>query len=107
MGKSCCAVSCTNRYRKGSGVHFYRFPDDKERRAKWIAAVARKNWEPTEDSWICSAHFVSGAKDNNPLSPDYVPSVFSYIKSPVRRKLEDDLKEYHKRRKEELKLEIN
>ena len=96
MGKSCCAVGCTNRYRKGSGVHFYRFPDDKERRAKWIAAVARKNWEPTEHSWICSAHFVSGAKDNNPLSPDYVPSVFSYIKSPVKRKLEEGMKRFER-----------
>ena len=83
MGKSCCAVGYTNRYRKGSGVHFYRFPEDKSRRAKWIAAMAHKNWEPIEHSWICSAHFVSGAKDNNPLSPDYVPSVFSHVKSSV------------------------
>ena len=46
-----------------------------------IAAVARKNWEHTRHSWICSACFVSGSKDDDPLSPDYVPlTVFSYQK---------------------------
>ena len=39
MGKSCCAVGCVNRYRKGCGLSFYRFPTDRERRARWIAAV--------------------------------------------------------------------
>ena len=67
MGKSCCAVGCVNRYAKGSGIHFYRFPEKDERRARWIAVVGRKNWKPNEHSWICSAHFVSGAKSNDPL----------------------------------------
>ena len=26
MGKSCCAIGCTNRYSKGCGLSFYRFP---------------------------------------------------------------------------------
>ena len=43
---------------KNSVVNFYRFPEDKDRRVKWIAAVARKNWEPIQYSWICSDHFV-------------------------------------------------
>lgn len=86
MGKSCCAVGCVKRFSKGSGIHFYRFPENTERRARWVAAVGRKNWEPTEYSWLCSTHFVSGAKSNNPTSPDYVPSVFPRIKSPVKSK---------------------
>ncbi len=85
-----------NRYTKGSGVQFYRFPEDKDRRLKWIAAVARKNWTPTEYSWICSDHFISGAKSSDPLSPDYVPSVFAHIRSPVKRKLGEDLKRYER-----------
>ena len=94
MGKSCCAVGCANRYAKGSGIHFYRFPENPERRAQWIAAVDRKNWEPNHYTWICSAHFVSGVKSNDPLSPDYVPSVFGHTKSPVKRKLLKDVERY-------------
>ena len=97
MGKSCCAVGCANRYAKGSGVHFYRFPEKAERRARWIAAVGRKNWTPNAHSWICSDHFVSGAKSNDPLSPDYVPSVFSHTKSPMKRKLASDMERYERK----------
>jgi len=39
MVKSCCAVGCTNRYTKGGGLQFHRFPTDSVRRARWIAAV--------------------------------------------------------------------
>ena len=62
MGKSCCAIGCTNCYSKGCGLSFYRFPEEPAKRAQWIAAVSRKNWQPTEHAWICSAHFVGGAK---------------------------------------------
>ena len=30
MGKACCTVGCSNRFIKGSSVHFYRFPQDEE-----------------------------------------------------------------------------
>ena len=36
MGKACCAVGYSNRFIKGSGVHF---PQDEERKFQWIAAV--------------------------------------------------------------------
>ena len=75
MVKSCVAVGFANCSEKGSKLSFYRFPADSERRLKWIAAVQRKNWEPTKCSWICSAHFVSGRKSEDPLSPDYVLSL--------------------------------
>ena len=83
MVKSCCAVSCSNRSSKGSTLAFCRFPTDPERRAQWIAAVGRKNWKPTEYTWLCGAHFIGGKKSNDPLSPDYVPSVFkqSFLKN--------------------------
>jgi len=45
MGKSCCAVGCTNRLKKGSGIQFYRFPEDKVRRGQLVAAVGCKNWK--------------------------------------------------------------
>ena len=85
MAKSCCAVDCFNRLSKGSTLTFCRFPMDPEHRAQWITAVGRKNWNPTEYTWLCDAHFISGKKSNNPLSPDYVPSVFGHASSPVRK----------------------
>ena len=96
MGKSCCAVGCVNRFQKGSGTHFYRFPKDRDRRAKWIAAVARKNWEPNEHSWLCSEHFISGSKNDDPLSPDYVPTIFAHIKSPQKRRVSEGMKRYER-----------
>ena len=57
--------------KKRATIHFYCFPDDPKRRAKWIAAVRRNHWVPNEHSWLCSEYFVSRQKI---LSPDYVPS---------------------------------
>ena len=66
--KSCSAVRCTNRALKTSGISFYRFPADPERRAKWVAAVRREDWQPSKYTCICSAHFIS-EKSDDPLSP--------------------------------------
>ena len=51
---------------------------------------------PTEQSWMCSVHFISGAKSNDPLSPDYVPSVFSLVKSFIKRKCMKDIERYER-----------
>ncbi len=87
MVKSCCAVGCTNRFSKDSTLKFYRFPQDAERKPRWVAAINRKDWQPGESSRVCSAHFMSGEKSNNPLSPDYVPTLFSFTASPVKKRL--------------------
>lgn len=96
MVKSCCAVGCTNRFKKGSGVTFYRFPEDEQRRLRWIAAVGRKDWLPSEYTWLCSDHFLSGCKSNDPLSPDYIPSVFAHIASPQKRKAIDSMARFRR-----------
>ena len=97
MPKNCCAVGCSNVYTKGSGIQFYHFPTDAERGSKWIAAVGQKNWSPTEYLWICSEHFVSGAKSNNPLAPNYMPTLFKHIDSPIKRKLEGRVQDFERR----------
>lgn len=101
MPDHCCAVGCTQRRRIGSisTVSFYLIPSLKEpgKRRIWLAAIKRKHW-PThsiKNARICSHHFASGrwqyfkilinnytliicflnGKSNDPLSPDYVPSV--------------------------------
>lgn len=74
---SCCAIGCSNRQGK-PGVKFCRFPADKERREKWIAAIRRVGWTPTEYSRICTDHFITGKPSKNPFHQDYVPSVFTF-----------------------------
>ena len=96
MDKCCCAVGCSNRFYKRCGLHFYRFPADIERRNHWVAAINRKNWKPTEYTWVCSCHFVGGHKSDNPTSPAYVPSLFDHIKSPAKRKAEHQLARYER-----------
>ena len=58
--------------------------------------MGRKNWMPTEYSWIYSAHFLSGEKSNDPLSTDYVPSVLAHTKSPLKRKLAKDMERFER-----------
>ena len=89
MPKQCCAVNCSNIFVKGSEVQFYRFPADPE--GKVSGAVNRKDWYPTEYTWICSEHFVSGTKSNNPLAPNYVPSLFKHVRSLEKHRLETQM----------------
>jgi len=97
MVKNCCAVGCRNVYKKGSGIQFYRFPTDPDRRQKWISAVSREDWTPSEYSWICSEHFISGTKSNNPLAPNYVPTIFKHVRTPVKRSLEASMGDFERR----------
>ena len=78
---------------KMSRIPFYRFPTNPER-CQWIAAVDHEHWIPTEHSWICGAHFISGCKNNDRVSPDYVPSVFNHVASLKKRKLVKDMERY-------------
>ena len=100
MVKSCCAVGCTNRWKKRSDIHLYRFPANPQRRLLWIAAKNRKDWQPSKHSWLCSSHFISGKKSDDHLSPDCVPSVFDYVNSPVKRKRQCDLDAYIRRKRD-------
>lgn len=65
--KSCCVTGCKNRnVGSESGVIFYKFPEEKNLRKRWIDAcvkndaIKEKNWAPISDTVICNVHFVTG-----------------------------------------------
>uniref|UniRef100_A0A667WXU8 THAP domain-containing protein 1 n=1 Tax=Myripristis murdjan TaxID=586833 RepID=A0A667WXU8_9TELE len=53
----CCAVQCANRQGCKPNLAFYRIPFDADRRRRWVAAINRKDWQPSKYSRICSEHF--------------------------------------------------
>ncbi|XP_033764275.1 uncharacterized protein LOC117345315 [Pecten maximus] len=74
MPTSCCVIDCTSRGDARTKLSFYRFPKKPERKRLWLAALKRKDWTPNDSHRVCGRHFING-KSNDPLDPDYVPSV--------------------------------
>ena len=101
---TCCIVGCTNRSGRDKGVSFYHIPAiilnqgkqtaelSSKRQLQWIASINRKDWVPSGNSRVCSAHFISGilllydstyyddikgkpAPLYESSSPDWVPSL--------------------------------
>ncbi len=67
MVQVCVAIGCTSQSKPGSGVSFYRFPHKKpDLLEKWISAIRRKNWLPTQHSCICSEHFQASCFHDEP-----------------------------------------
>ena len=97
MVRSCCAPGCKNCSTANSLIKFHRFPVDKDRRALWIAAMRRVDWQPTEHSVFFSAHFFGGSKSNDPLSPDYVPTLFNHTTTREKTRAEQNLATYTRR----------
>ncbi|KAL5235047.1 hypothetical protein ACI65C_002457 [Semiaphis heraclei] len=86
MPVSCAAYGCTNRYKPGQTIHFFRFPlANVDLNKKWIAAIKRKKFTPTKWSRLCSDHFVSEDYQLNTknvfLKKNTVPTVFSAFPS--------------------------
>ncbi|KAK7929505.1 hypothetical protein WMY93_005900 [Mugilogobius chulae] len=94
MGKSCCAIRCAARFAKNSNTSFYRLPHSQERRSEWLKAMRRTRWRSTGEKWLCSGHFVSGKKSNDPQHPDYVPSIFSCTSTTKRARAVRSLEKY-------------
>lgn len=99
MVKNCCVVGCHNVFKKNSGIQFYRFPTNPEKRSIWIAAVKRDDWAPNDNTWICSTHFVTGKRSDNPLAPNFIPTLFPQFNSPKKRKLEKEASKFERRQK--------
>ncbi|KAK8759106.1 hypothetical protein V5799_003262 [Amblyomma americanum] len=85
--KNCCVVGCNSKYSNSPGVKFFSFPSrpwERERRQRWIQLVRRQNedgtgWLPSNNSRICSKHFVGNVKANEVGHPSYHPSIFPSV----------------------------
>ena len=80
MGKNkndlCCAAQIT-----AGEIIFYRIPGDLSWRKAWLKRIRDENFTPTNNTRICSEHFVGGAKSDDPIAEGHVPSIFSHSHS--------------------------
>ena len=72
----------------GENMSFFSFPmgrraKGKRRRSLWVGAIRRQGFVPTQNTKVCSRHFVSGIAISDPSSVDYIPTV--NMKSSVTR----------------------
>ncbi|XP_072759340.1 uncharacterized protein [Anoplolepis gracilipes] len=87
----CAAVGCNNRSEKGYIMKC--FPRDPKLRKIWKERVARADWEPSNNSFLCHVHFEPNEWSITPngrirLKKDAVPSIFTVTstrKSPKKR----------------------
>ena len=73
---SCCAVNCTIRFKRDSGIGFYAIPAKQVRREAWLRAISRAGWEAKSSDRHCGEHFVSGRPSWDPKNVDHVPTLF-------------------------------
>ena len=60
MPTICCAMNCTSRDNKKTGMKMYRFPTDPSGKDAWVRAIRRESWRPSDHSRVCKLHFISG-----------------------------------------------
>ncbi|XP_065668173.1 THAP domain-containing protein 2-like [Hydra vulgaris] len=105
MVNSCAAAGCTNRAMKNDNRAFHKFPiNNRELCKRWIVAIKRETFIPTEHSRICSDHFLPSDYsipdfNNKPkLKPFSVPSFIIDSKSKVKKKFSSISPQKNKKR---------
>ena len=93
----CSVTGCHSNTKVHRDLKFYRFPTESywnsTRRKLWIIALNRRNsdgsrWQPSTSSRICSVHFQTGARCDDPDDPDYVPNLFPVVPKKPKSKAE-------------------
>ena len=60
-----------------------------------VVLLAVRTVSPKVNPSIFIEHFVSGEKSNDPLSPDFVPSIFKHFIDPLTQPLEEETCQRH------------
>lgn len=110
MPVSCCAINCTNRFSKDSGIGFYVFPADSERRKRWIHAISRDKWEPKSHDRVCGDHFVKGRPSKDANDIDYIPTIFKDRKrrsNPLKEDEARSLRVVKREKKKQESVDVN
>ncbi|KAG5832698.1 hypothetical protein ANANG_G00293900 [Anguilla anguilla] len=97
MPAICAAVGCRMKQQSEPNVMFYAFPRDTRRKKRWVYALKREWWTPTASSRVCSVHFISGRRSDDPESPDYVPSWFAHTTTAEKERLMAAMRRYRRR----------
>lgn len=56
MPRNCCVPGCTSNYQV-CDTSVFRFPRDEECRQRWVKAINRKDFTPTNNTAVCGKHF--------------------------------------------------
>ncbi len=81
-GYTCSVPGCYKNTKKNKEVSFHRFPKNKQLRDKWINAIKRKKFVPSDHHRVCSSHFEGGKRRN----ASAIPTIFPLILQPKSRK---------------------
>lgn len=65
MPNKCCVPACSSNYKTGKKVQVFSFPKDEVQRKKWLSAIPRKDFFPTENNkvranWMSPLHHTDG-----------------------------------------------
>ena len=107
----CCVPLCTQRGRvgpKGEQIGFFKFPDEKEMKKRWIHAIRRdvgRLFRISGASKVCSLHFKlsdisKGLGGRMYLKTSAVPSIFAWKQTSPRKRPSPTERPYQKQRKD-------
>ncbi|XP_068085668.1 THAP domain-containing protein 5 isoform X2 [Anabrus simplex] len=57
MPQKCSVPNCKGNYRTGPKVSVFSFPTDDSERAKWLRAIRRDDFVPSQNAKVCELHF--------------------------------------------------
>ena len=115
MGVVCCITGCENRNDVQKHLHFYKIPCkntpfEQRRRRDWLQAIKRDDWKHPEwtesrinQQRVCSSHFVSGERSDDPNNIDWIPTKFTHAAAVPINKLLAKKKNMDDRNKRSLK----
>ena len=91
MAFKCCVVNCRSNYAGKEKTTVFLFPKKEHLRKIWITLVNRKDWEPSNSSYIYIKHFENQKGEGNkrfrltktlkPVPPIFDPSNPNFRKS--------------------------